>query len=1080
MKKLTGIRLVNWHAFQNETIHIHNSVMLSGENAAGKSTILDAIQYVLTCSKHNFNKAANNSSKRTLEGYVRYKTGKEEKAFERNGNVTTHVALEFYEEGRRNYSVIGVVIDSASETSSKPFFYRIEEKKIDNIEFLEKNNTPRDIDNFKVYAKALKFKGFNNPKQAREDFRNRLGNLNNKFLELLPKALAFKPIENVKEFVYSYILDEKEVNIDDLRQNIRTYREFEELLEEVKLKIVKLEGIKERYGQYQNYIRNEKLQGYLILRAEEEQSLVTLKKLQKDIEEHKIDLEIANEKYDKVEKLKREKEEFKADIIADLNSNGDYQAIKGLENKIRNLKERYKELSKERESFKNLLETQKDKFKFLANNYEEDGIYKKYFEVLRDLNHENSDEFILKSSEIESYTDNKINILNEEKAALSLEQKELKELLIKSKTKISELKKRNLQYHESVNELKNIIIEESQKDGSKINPKILCEVLEITDPMWKDAVEGYLNTQRFYFLVEKNEFDRALKIYERYRKKNKIYNVGIINVAGLEKYEECEGSSLADVVISKSKDAKRFINFILGKVTKCDTVEELKNHKTSITQTCMVYKNNVARSIDPKIYNKPYIGAEAYKVQLKLEEENYEMLNKKLKNIDSKVSTAQGYINILNGIRVESLKDKHGILKKLYENKIEIEKKEEEKRELDKNSSYMELTIKIDEIKKEIDNYIDQLKKLNNEKVEIKTKINSLNEKIHDIDNKIVEKRRVCENVKSEINELAFVGEERLEKEKSTKRLEDIISNFISAKQRTKTRIVKTEDSLKEEMRDYNNIYSLGAEIGIEGINKFLAVLDELKKSKIIEYEEKVKDAKANAEEEFKHHFIAKLKANIDSAKSEFKELNRGLRGIYFGDESYEFKIGKSNELNKYHDMVMDEENIADGFNLFTEMYQSKYKELLDELFEKLTIDDGNNEAELRKFTDYRNYMDYDIQINYKDKSHALFSKVNGEKSGGETQTPYYVVIASSFLQLYKSAAGRETIGLILFDESFDKMDDTRIVAMMEFFKNLELQAIIASPPQKIDVIAPYVNTTLLAMKVGKFSMIEELKQDGL
>ena len=76
MKKLTGIRLINWHAFQDETIHINNSVLLTGENGVGKSTILDAIQFVLTCSKNNFNKAANENSKRNLIGYVRYKTVK--------------------------------------------------------------------------------------------------------------------------------------------------------------------------------------------------------------------------------------------------------------------------------------------------------------------------------------------------------------------------------------------------------------------------------------------------------------------------------------------------------------------------------------------------------------------------------------------------------------------------------------------------------------------------------------------------------------------------------------------------------------------------------------------------------------------------------------------------------------------------------------------------------------------------------------------------------------------------------------------------------------------------------------------
>ena len=179
--------------------------------------------------------------------------------------------------------------------------------------------------------------------------------------------------------------------------------------------------------------------------------------------------------------------------------------------------------------------------------------------------------------------------------------------------------------------------------------------------------------------------------------------------------------------------------------------------------------------------------------------------------------------------------------------------------------------------------------------------------------------------------------------------------------------------------------------------------------------------------------------------------------------------------------MVMDEENLVQGFNLFTGSFQNKYKESLEELFEKLTIDDSNSEEYLRKFTDYRNYMEYDILLKYKDGSKAKFSKVCKEKSGGETQTPYYVIIASSFLQLYRNSyTNRESMELIIFDEAFDKMDEGRIVSMMQFYKNLGLQVIVAAPPQKIESIAPYVSTTLLAMKMDKSSIIEVYSYEEL
>jgi DNA repair exonuclease SbcCD ATPase subunit len=76
MKSMTRVRLINWHRFENETIEFAESVLLSGENGAGKSTILDAIQFVLTCTTANFNKAAHEKGDRTLGSYVRCKTGK--------------------------------------------------------------------------------------------------------------------------------------------------------------------------------------------------------------------------------------------------------------------------------------------------------------------------------------------------------------------------------------------------------------------------------------------------------------------------------------------------------------------------------------------------------------------------------------------------------------------------------------------------------------------------------------------------------------------------------------------------------------------------------------------------------------------------------------------------------------------------------------------------------------------------------------------------------------------------------------------------------------------------------------------
>ena len=82
-----------------------------------------------------------------------------------------------------------------------------------------------------------------------------------------------------------------------------------------------------------------------------------------------------------------------------------------------------------------------------------------------------------------------------------------------------------------------------------------------------------------------------------------------------------------------------------------------------------------------------------------------------------------------------------------------------------------------------------------------------------------------------------------------------------------------------------------------------------------------------------------------------------------------------------------------------------------------------------------------------------------------------YVAIAASFVQLYKLG---DTIRIIMFDEAFDKMDDNRISAMMDFLNSQKFQIILATPPAKLEVIGEKIDTILMAMREGTNSIIEE------
>ncbi len=120
--RITKVRLVNFHNFVNETLDVRDGghLFMLGDNGSGKTTVLDAIHYVLTAGESmEFNSAArvagSKQGGRSIHGVVlRYNI--EKGALNPNGG-TTYAALEIA--GRNNRPVticIGVSTHSMEES----------------------------------------------------------------------------------------------------------------------------------------------------------------------------------------------------------------------------------------------------------------------------------------------------------------------------------------------------------------------------------------------------------------------------------------------------------------------------------------------------------------------------------------------------------------------------------------------------------------------------------------------------------------------------------------------------------------------------------------------------------------------------------------------------------------------------------------------------------------------------------------------------------------------------------------------------------------------------------------------------
>ena len=1073
MKKLTRMKLINWHRFINCTIDFGSSTLISGENGAGKSTLLDAIQFVVTCSANAFNKAAHENGKRKLTGYIRCKTGRENKPYERTGQLSAHIALEFYEESKKRYFIIGAVVDSASEGQETTVRYLIDNQKLSDEMFLHDRHI-RSINEFRAANKGIK-QWCKTQSEAKKMVQGKLGRIEDKFFRLIPKALAFKPIDDMKDFVYSYVLDEKEVNIDILRENVRTYQDLERTLESVKKRMSKLEQIEKHHDEVLSCKKKDQMYEFFLQQAQLDITKETMQELQSQIRSEEYRLQQIQDSLEQISAECKNKREMETNLRVELKQNKDFLALEEQEKEKERLEAEVQSCRNDKNELMRSVRKAVDNAKKLLGVSDADPCIRRYSEALKQIEHcQDIAEIKELTSEVIEYKQSMSEKIHRKMAEIQVEIQKYQTERNEATKRIEKLEKKKLTYPGSVERLVSAIKEEFMQIGRKSEPHVLCELLEIEDETWRNAAEGYLNTQRFYILVEPESFDIALGIYDRLRREKKAFGVGLINTQNMEQYEEVPEGTLASVVTSKNRYARRYINMVLGKVMLCDRYEDLKKYPVSITRECMRYQNRVASAIKPEIFSVPFIGKQALKVQLELEKKKCDQLSKIISELETRRKAMESVIVPLNTETDVDIKYRLDVIIRLHMLQVGIKKCEDNIRTLKKNATLIQKQIQLETLQELLRELQEKINKSNQELGTVRRIKDEKKTKIEQLSGQQVLLQKEVKNLLESAGDVQSFWMKEYETQTTQKSYEQFRDNFDRRRKANETICKNAEKQMIDVMIVYKTEHDFGAAPSMEGYPEYASVYERLRTSELLEYEEKVQSARVSAEEEFREQFLAKLQENMKQAQSEFRELNKALKDITFSNERYEFIYMPSGHYRNYYDMIMDDFNVIQGESIFSGIFHETHKEVIDELFERLALNNESSSKTLAEFTDYRTYMDYDIKIIHSDGTFSYYSKVCEEKSGGETQTPFYVTVAASFVQLYTNNIGGEATGLVMFDEAFNNMDDERISGVLEFMNRLPLQLIIAAPPDKIQYIGPSMEETLLIMTDEKVSFVEK------
>ena len=1080
MKTLTKVKLINWHTFSNTEFEIYKNALITGENGTGKSTILDAIQYVLTVGKCKFNKAASDIGNRTLESYIRCKTGIEGHEYVRNGDVTTYIVLEFFDEKTKDYQIIGTVIDLPSGGRLNREFFQILDSQINDVTFIEERKVLTKKE-FKNTLNTHNQQGFfkDTIKEGERLFGNALG-VKLKYFDLVTRALAFKAIDNVYQFIVDFLLKEDFVDIQNLRDSIKHYKVLEEKLKMSKKECDTLEEVIQFYNQYlENAFQidvldctKEKLYERelrsLIENSQKRYQAIEdqLKFIQQKLNQFHQDEESYQEKYHQLDQSLRE--------------NDTYNLKNDLKKECERLKKEKEDKQKE---YMDLLDELQQEAKLLK----ELRMQKAFIKVLENEEY-HTETLSTHLRKVEQEIIEKTNKTEYQRSSLQLEITKNVEQYNQYQEEYTSLKENQLYYRKEIQELICLLNEQLTKHfGKSIEIKPLCEYIEVKDEKWRNALEGYLNSQRFDLIVEPEYFEYALLVYEEYKNKRGIYGVGIVDVAKLAKYGDVVlKETLADQLECKNTYARWYVNMLLSKVHCVDDVTQLRNYPTAITPTCMLYKNYTARALNPRIYNKPYIGLGAIKIQLKTIEQQLETLQQKIKQQKVKLEALKNTQSLLKKSNADKILYRIDLLDKYHSLEKEYQEVNERYQKLELDDSIISLqeeceTVKklLDQTKKEKENALMKKGSLENNLETFKEQLEQTQESYDVLHEKIIQFEMDHLELSQKADQKVIVYLKRFVKDfKSMKNEIDYQKSVSQDKAR------QVESQIEMKMKDYNNEYNIGFENSLKDIESYKHRFHQLKDMDIVSKEEKTRQAKLKCEESFKTSFISGLNEKIENAKKDIYELNKGLAQRDFNGETYEFCVSPTSrdDFKEYYKIIQSgKEYMAN--NLLSETLNENQRRIMDELFIKLSSVENDQETEkmLLEYTDYRNYLDYDIKIKYNSGDFAYFSKVNKEKSGGETQTPFYVIMAASFEQVVRNRNQNEGFGcVVIFDEAFNNMDEQRIQEMIKFYNEREIQTFIAVPPSRASTIIPYVNTRLLVIKQNQHSFVEGFRDEEL
>ena len=1079
---LTRILAIHWYGFR-QILDVSNDLLISGKFGTGKSALLDLMQYVLLGENWRPNRAAaGNTRSRSLVSYCLcatnlFKDG--EPHFTRSSGVTV-IGLEFtwplekgQDEPRRE--TWGVRIEFSSPTAEpKPTYFLIPER----VEWasLAPNGQMLDEESFRTWIRRDFGREYLFGRQ--KDYLAEMATPHHlyfdvdQFRKTFPKAIAFEPEENVEKFIRDFILEENPLDVRDVKTAVGAYRETQARLETQEDEAAYLKRIAQHHADFEKAQRDAALFHYT------EQALQHAR-LTELVERHKNEIKILEGKYADDNKLFEEKvkeHESLDRLLKEFVLDADEAQLVQAENDKR-------ELVRDVASLKEAQKTVRDRLRNRASSWSNwlkrgatiqlDGL-KDSLVVDDDLlavlrsNDENQGLNALptmaeKFNELFQRVGKSLGSIERQVETISADLRQLAEDL------------ERLERNETPGAFPLFQSIKLKLANSATPPEQLCRLVEVRpdEEDWRQALELFLGRNRFAVIVSPADYRAALDVLKKTSPGREPESLVHPREAA-ELRDDVRTGSLAEKVEVKHAVAGTFVRHLLGNVMAADRVEDLDNVERGITRDGILKQAPTRRRLRQLPGFEFTLGTEG------------------LKRLKSAAIAKQKELMAIRAARSALIESVHQWLDSGKQAGLGDARLPDRSTEL---SRIPHLVEKLELLKKKIDLLAtDERKARINKRDQMQAgliaagkKIGELNQARQDFNQKRKELQDALDNAADESEAARIELETRRSKLPSgilNAELDVVLKKFLAehqkwverfdaarkASEESKLNAVNarnTRDAVRRELTTSERHPEYRHDFPVDEPDnaRWSARLAELDQIVLPKFRALAAERRKDWEKRLQESVLDRLNERLKDAERTVKLLRDYLdRDI--GKHRYRISQKRDSAFAPLWKLL------DSGFEPTDELLKAsrsdEVQQALNQLMAAVEASEQPDER-AKRLLDYRFYHRYDLEMvlaGQPDAPAISLGRSGRSLSGGENQAPFFISMLSAFHRVYDLGPGRsQHVGLVVMDEAFSKLSADGVEDCLDLARNFQLQLVLAFPPEKLGVMAPYADTVIMCRK---------------